>query len=131
VPDENDHRTESGNNASSELPAKRKHVVNPFAKLTDDDWQEATIRGQLVSEARDAAIGAAIRRGCESSIAAAGEALGKAEAALRTYLERPDSEPEDKPRHRELAADLKTATDLLKRATDEYFVLVSNWAGSR
>ena len=78
------------------------------------------------ADARDERIGAAIRRGCENSITAAREELYKVEFALRTYLERPYSEPEDRAIHRTLAEDLKKATDQLKNTTDEYVAFVSN-----
>jgi C4-dicarboxylate-specific signal transduction histidine kinase len=107
-------------------PAPKPHIANPFAKLTDEDWSEAMIRGQHVSDARDAATGAAIRRGCEKAIADARAELDKAQAALQSYLERASTEPEDLPLHRTLVTNLKNATDQLKNATDEYFHLVSN-----
>jgi hypothetical protein len=86
------------------------------------------IRGREVADARDAAIGRGIRRGCEKSITAAHEALDQAQAALRSYLERVDPDQEDLLRHRSLVDDLKRATDNLKNATDEYAYLVSNRA---
>jgi hypothetical protein len=100
-------------------------IPNPFAKLTEEDWSDAMLRGQRVSDARDAATGAAIRRGCEKAIDAAREELDKAQSALRAYLETANSGQEDLPRHRALVAELKNATDRLKNATDEYFNLVS------
>jgi hypothetical protein len=57
--------------------------------------------------------------------------VGQAESALRTYLERPDSETEDLPRHRKLGEDLKKAVDGLKENTDECMVLISNRPGAR
>jgi hypothetical protein len=100
-------------------------IPNPFAKLTEDDWRDGMMRGELVSAARDAATGAAIRRGCERAIAEARAEVDAAQAALVTYLERAEPEHEDRLRHRTLAANLKNATDKLKNATDEYFHLIS------
>lgn len=128
MPDEGDMKAGTGANAGPE-PSK-KHV-DLFAKLTDEDWREAMIMGQRVADARDAEIGAAIRRGCERSITEAREELDKARLALRTYLERGDSEPEDLMRHRDLAVDLKNAADNLKNATDEYAILISNRVRAR
>jgi hypothetical protein len=48
----------------------------------------------------------------------AGRRMKEAETALRTYTERPDTEPQNIPRHRHLA-------DALKEATDNYVRLVS------
>lgn len=129
MPDNNDNKSQVSTNAGEESPRK-PGIPDPFAKLTDEDWRQAMIRGREVADARDAAIGAGIRRGCEKSITAAHEALDQAQAALRIYLERVDPDQEDLLRHRSLVDDLKRATDNLKNATDEYGYLVSNRAAT-
>jgi hypothetical protein len=88
------------------------------------------IRGREVADAKDAAIGKGIRRGCEKSTTEAHEALVQAQPSLRTYLARADPDQEDLLRHRSLVDDLKRATDNLKNATDEYGYLVSNRAAT-
>ena len=88
-------------------------------------------RGRRQSEARDREIGRGIRGGYEHSIREAIEQVGQAVSALRTYLERPDPETEDLPRHRKLGEDLKKAVDDLRKNTDEYVVLISNRPGAR
>jgi hypothetical protein len=127
--DDNDNKSAVSTNASEESPRKPR-IPDPFAKLTDEDWRQAMIRGREVADARDVAIGAGIHRGCEKSITEAHEALDQAQAALRTYLERVDPDQEDLLCHRRLVADLKLATDNLKNATDEYAYLVSNRAAT-
>jgi hypothetical protein len=112
-------------------PREQKFKADPFAKLTDQDWIEAMERGLRQSEARDREIGRGIRGGYESSIRKAVERVAQAESALKTYLERPDRETEDLPRHRKLAEDLKKAVDDLKNNTDEYVVLISNRPGAQ
>jgi hypothetical protein len=125
--DDKGNKSQVSTNASEES-LRRPRIADPYAKLTDEDWRQAMIRGREFSDARDAAIGAGIRRGCEKSISEAHEALDQAQAALRTYLKRADPDQEDLLRHRSLVDDLKLATDNLKNATDEYYYLVSNRA---
>jgi hypothetical protein len=127
--DDNDNKSQVSTNASEES-LRKPRIPDPFAKLTDEDWRHAMIRGREFSDAKDAAIGAGIRRGCEKSIIEAHEALDKTQAALRTYLERVDPDQEDPLHHRSLVEALKVATDNLKNATDEYSYLVSNRAGT-
>jgi hypothetical protein len=87
--DDNDNKSQVSTNASEES-LRKPRIPDPFAKLTDEDWRHAMIRGREYSDAKDAAIGAGIRRGCEKSIIEAHEALDKTQAALRTYLEGAD-----------------------------------------
>jgi hypothetical protein len=102
--DDNDNKSQAGTSAGEESPRK-PGIPGPFAKLTDEDWRQATIRGREVADTRDAAIGAGIRRGCEKSITAAHEVLDQAHAALRIYLKRVDPDQEDLLRHRSLVED--------------------------
>jgi hypothetical protein len=125
MPDDNDKKTHTDAVNGPEAP-ERKHIADPFAKLTDADWIEAFRVGKLVADARDERIGAGIRGGYENSIKAELGKLDEAELALQTYLQRPDSEPEDLQRHCALAEDLKKVIDDLKKTMDEYAVLVSN-----
>jgi hypothetical protein len=127
--DDNDNKSQVSTNTGEESPRKPR-IPDPFAKLTDEDWRKAMSRGREVADARDEAIGAGIRRGCEKSITVAHQALDQAHATLRTYLERVDPDQEDLLRHRNLVDDLKRATDNLKYATDEYAYLVSNRAAT-
>jgi hypothetical protein len=127
--DDKGNKSQVSTNAIDESPRKPR-IPDPFAKLTDDDWRQAMIRGREFSDAKDAAIGAGIRRGCEKSITEAHEALDQAQAALRTDLERADPDQEDLLRHRSLVDDLRLATDNLKNATDQYSYLVSNRAAT-
>jgi hypothetical protein len=64
---DDDNKSAISTNAREESPRKPR-IPDPFAKLTDEDWRQAMTRGREVACAKDAAIGAGIRRGCEKSI---------------------------------------------------------------
>jgi hypothetical protein len=100
---------------------EKKPYVNPINNLTEEQWKRAMEEGEAEVKAKSASIRRDllyyywVRR-----IPEAQEELHKAESALRAYLERPSSEPPDIARHRQLAENLKRATDDMKSCTDEY-----------
>jgi hypothetical protein len=114
------YRTKDPGEAKSPV-AEKKPYVDPISRLTPEQLQRAWRKGIEDSSAQSASV----RRDLlvyywKRRMPEAREEVSKAESALQAYLERPSSEPTDVPRHRQLAEDLKRATDDLKHWTDEY-----------
>ena len=100
---------------------EEKPYINPINNLTEEQWKRIVSKGQETVEAQSASI----RRDIiyyywVNRMPGARNEVGKVESALRAFLERPASEPRDIARHRQLAENLKRATDDLKSCTDEY-----------
>ncbi len=120
--DENDKTKDQAGEKNPQ--EEEKPYVNPINLLTPEQWREAMRKGLEDSKNQSASIRRDItiyywRRAIPNAI----EEVSKAESALRAYLERPASEPPDIPRHRQLAENLKRATDDLKAVTDKYIWL--------
>lgn len=101
--------------------SEKKPYVDPISRLTPEQLQRAWMKGVEDSRAQSASV----RRDLlvyywKRRMPEAREEVNKAESALQAYLERSPSEPADSLRHRQLADDLKRATDDLKHWTDEY-----------
>jgi hypothetical protein len=116
---ETDRTKDPGEAKSPE--AEKKPYVDPITSLTPEQLERAWRKGVEDSSAQSASV----RRDLlvyywKRRIPEAREEVSKAESVLRAYLERPSSEPADVPRHRQLADDLKRATDDLKYWTDEF-----------